>query len=102
MNARRLSFRTMKLSCLLQGKGNVATSCVSLQTKVNIAISLCRSIVNAVSSTTGNVVGVFREHHSLITAISIVEGVNEVTVYSASVDGVIYAWNLVRSYFRNN
>eukprot|EP00598_Pedospumella_elongata_P003987 CAMPEP_0184981850 /NCGR_PEP_ID=MMETSP1098-20130426/11438_1 /TAXON_ID=89044 /ORGANISM="Spumella elongata, Strain CCAP 955/1" /LENGTH=1398 /DNA_ID=CAMNT_0027505457 /DNA_START=27 /DNA_END=4223 /DNA_ORIENTATION=+ len=52
------------------------------------------SIVNAVSSTTGNVVGVFREHHSLITAISVVEGANEVTVYSASVDGVIYAWNL--------
>eukprot|EP01032_Pedospumella_encystans_P012327 gene12327-14270_t len=52
------------------------------------------SIVNAVSSTTGNVVGVFREHHSLITAISVVEGANDVTVYSASVDGVIYAWNL--------
>jgi len=52
-----------------------------------------------VSSTTGNVVGVFREHHSLITAISVVEGANDITVYSASVDGVIYAWNLVRRNF---
>ena len=49
-----------------------------------------------VSSTTGNIVGVFREHHHLVTAIALL-GDQEEVVHSSSVDGVIFEWNLVRS-----
>lgn len=36
----------------------------------------------------------FREHHNLITAINVVEKGNNVVVYSASVDGSIFSWDL--------
>jgi len=51
------------------------------------------SVINMVSSTTGNIVGVFREHHHLVTAIALL-GDQEEVVHSSSVDGVIFEWNL--------
>lgn len=53
------------------------------------------SIINLVSSTTGNIVGVFREHQHLVTAIHVQERNGTVIVHSSSVDGTIVQWNLV-------
>jgi hypothetical protein len=59
---------------------------------------LCfRSVINVVSQTSGNIVNAFRGHEHLVTAIYVVDVVQEegVIVYSTSVDGTILVWELV-------
>ena len=66
---------------------------------LNISYTLFyRSLINIVSSTTGNIVGVFREHLHLVTAIQVQFNKETIVICSSSVDGSIFVWNLVSYY----
>ena len=66
---------------------------------LNISYTLYyRSLINIVSSTTGNIVGVFREHLHLVTAIQVQFNKETIVICSSSVDGSIFVWNLVSYY----
>lgn len=59
-----------------------------------------RSVINVLSAKTGELIGTFMEHKSLISTISIASTAKSVVVniISASVDGSIFVWNLVSNF----
>jgi hypothetical protein len=54
-----------------------------------------RSVINALSAKTGELIGSFTQHSSLISTIALAsKSGTEVTIVSGSIDGTIFVWNL--------